>query len=507
MSSTVLAPYAKQQFFDNNGVPLAGGKLFTYQAGSTTKLATYTDFTGNTPNANPIILDSAGRASIWLTPSTAYKFVLSPSTDTDPPTNPIWTVDNINAPTGQGVFVESSVATNQSVSAGNSGTNYIATAAVTLTIAKSTTLSTTWQIQFYAQAGAITIAPNAADQINGGTAGASVVFPRGSAGSIATDANGNLYITPIFGSTASPQWVAAGGTADAITASYQPTVTALYDGLTLAFRATAANATSTPTFAPDSQTAHTITKQGGVAVLAGDIPGNLAEVILRYNLSSTRWELLNPANGKDQLPTAGGTANALTLTLSPAASAYYAGMRVFFIASAANTGATTININSLGAKNIFKAGASGPTALQGGEIQTSQAVEVVYDGTQFNMIGRGALLGPRAGTVLTKNPYATATTTAVAHGLGQAPDYLKVRFTCLTGEGGYTAGQVIDLSASMLPDENATNFAGYALLVDATNVTLITGTQGISLPNALSGALFTTTANNWRIDITPYAFL
>jgi hypothetical protein len=81
--SVSLSPYAGAgaQFFDNNGNPLAGGKIFTYAAGTTTELATYTDYTGGT--ANPvypvgIVLDSAGRtpAQIWLTEGSSYKFVL-----------------------------------------------------------------------------------------------------------------------------------------------------------------------------------------------------------------------------------------------------------------------------------------------------------------------------------------------------------------------------------------------------------------------------------------------
>jgi hypothetical protein len=90
-------------------------------------------------------------------------------------------------------------------------------------------------------------------------------------------------------------WVAAGGTADAITATYSPAHTALTDGLECKFRASAANATTTPTFSPDGLTAHTITKKGGTALVAGDIPAALAEIILRYNLANTRWELVNPS--------------------------------------------------------------------------------------------------------------------------------------------------------------------------------------------------------------------
>lgn len=99
--TTILTPSPVQRFVDNNGNALTGGKLFTYLAGTTSKVATYVDETGGTPNTNPIVLDSRGEANIWLQPGVAYKFVLSPSTDTDPPTNPIWTVDNINAPDQQ----------------------------------------------------------------------------------------------------------------------------------------------------------------------------------------------------------------------------------------------------------------------------------------------------------------------------------------------------------------------------------------------------------------------
>lgn len=91
----VLSPSPKQQFFDNNGRPLVGGLLFTYEAGSSTKLATYTDAGGLTPNANPTVLDYRGEANIWIPPNVAYKYVLSPANDTDPPTSPIWSVDDI----------------------------------------------------------------------------------------------------------------------------------------------------------------------------------------------------------------------------------------------------------------------------------------------------------------------------------------------------------------------------------------------------------------------------
>lgn len=90
-------------------------------------------------------------------------------------------------------------------------------------------------------------------------------------------------------------WVDSGGTADAITATYSPAITALVDGQICYVRAGAANATTTPTFSPNGLTARTIVKTGGTALVAGDISGDGHELILRYDLSNTRWELLNPA--------------------------------------------------------------------------------------------------------------------------------------------------------------------------------------------------------------------
>lgn len=73
-----------QQFFDNNGVPLSGGLLYTYQAGSSTPLSTYTDINETIPNSNPIVLNSSGRLDneVWLTYGYYYKFVLKTSVGT-----------------------------------------------------------------------------------------------------------------------------------------------------------------------------------------------------------------------------------------------------------------------------------------------------------------------------------------------------------------------------------------------------------------------------------------
>jgi hypothetical protein len=79
-------------FLDVDGRPLNAGKLYTYQAGSTTPFATYTDVNGLIANTNPIILGTDGRppSEIWLTDGFFYKFVLTDSDDVT-----IQTYDNL----------------------------------------------------------------------------------------------------------------------------------------------------------------------------------------------------------------------------------------------------------------------------------------------------------------------------------------------------------------------------------------------------------------------------
>jgi hypothetical protein len=98
-------------------------------------------------------------------------------------------------------------------------------------------------------------------------------------------------------------WAIAGGTADALTATFPISTTTLKDGQEFNVRATAANATTTPTFSPDGLTARNITAKGGAVLAAGDIKTN-SELILRYNLANTRYELVNR----------GGMANDVTST-------------------------------------------------------------------------------------------------------------------------------------------------------------------------------------------------
>lgn len=124
-----LAPTIRQRFFDNvTGAPLAGGSLYTYQAGTTTPQVSYQNAAGAT-NTNPVVLDANGYCDLWLDPSLSYKLVLQ-----DANGNPLWTTDNVSyglalqpwsATTtySQGVMVLDSTGTKIYVSIANSNLN------------------------------------------------------------------------------------------------------------------------------------------------------------------------------------------------------------------------------------------------------------------------------------------------------------------------------------------------------------------------------------------------
>lgn len=95
--TAALTPVPKIQFFADDGAPLVGGKLYSYAAGTTTPLATYTTYAGDVANTNPVILDSRGEANVWLT-GVLYKLALYDADDAL-----IWTVDNVSS-VGSGVF-------------------------------------------------------------------------------------------------------------------------------------------------------------------------------------------------------------------------------------------------------------------------------------------------------------------------------------------------------------------------------------------------------------------
>jgi hypothetical protein len=167
-----------------------------------------------------------------------------------------------------------------------------------------------------------------------------------------------------------------------------------------------------------------------------------------------------------------GSANAYVATYSPAPSALVAGMRFTFKANFANTGACTLNPNSLGATTIKKNGSSD---LAANDILNGQIVQVEYDGTNFQLLSppSSAFLGKIASAADSKNAADASTTQHIAHGLGVVPKFVKITAMCFSdgiamiSQTTYTNGAQSSVSLSANPNVSSTLEVDAAFILNA----------------------------------------
>ena len=170
-----LAPQGPFRAFDSTGAPLAGGKLYSYEAGTTTPKDTYTDESGDTANANPVILDAEGYANVWLGEG-FYKLVLTDANDVEQ-----WTIDDV-AGSVSNAFASQvlTVSTNTNITTVYRNVALICTASLTLTLLPAATADNGFFIIVKnASAGDVTIVPNGSETIDG--ASSLIINPNNSA--------------------------------------------------------------------------------------------------------------------------------------------------------------------------------------------------------------------------------------------------------------------------------------------------------------------------------------
>ena len=369
-----------------SGVPASGAQLFTYAAGTTTKLATYTDSTGLVAQTNPIVLNARGEpqntmgssVGLWLTNSTAYKFVLAPATDSDPPTSSIWTIDNITA--GQ--------LTGNAYTA--SGTN-----AILLTPASGTPTPTAYTNQnlYVFTAPATTTGPVTLEVGSLGYLPAYISGTQAGSGQIQAGETVIAVYNSLLNSGAGgfalyvsvAQSTVLSGTDTGAVNTYaiapSPVISAYTAGLIVSFAPANTN-TGASTLNVNSLGAKSLTTVSGAALVAGQLVAG-SEVIAIYD--GTKFQVINPV----QLTVSNlyaadtGGANAYVVTPTLPLAALTAGSIIAFKASAASTAASTINVSGLGAVSLIRTDGS---AIQTGDIIASGIYEALYDGSKWQLL-------------------------------------------------------------------------------------------------------------------------
>ena len=360
---------------DNSGQPLGNGKVYCYYAGTTTPAPLYTSSDKTSQATNPLILDGYGRAQVWA--DGRLKFVVKTSADVT-----LYTLDNLLYG-----FDDSTVLWGgQSTGAAN--------AQVVSVPATIGTYSNGQQVTFiagYTNSGAATL------QFNALSAVSIVKGPTPSSLQAGDLIAGNVYTatyeaysgTGRFRLSDYPsvadfqlsraQYATAVFGATTITASLTPALISYEAGMVIRFKAVGNN-TGPSTLNLNGLGAKAIQYQNA-ALVGGELGSNIVHELM---YDGTQFQLLNPVNVATPLwgGTTGGTSTAYTITPAPAVTAYATGQRFTFKAHAANGATPTIAINGLAAKTIQYQN----SALVSGEIALNNSHDVVYDGTNFQLL-------------------------------------------------------------------------------------------------------------------------
>lgn len=169
----------------------------------------------------------------------------------------------------------------------------------------------------------------------------------------------------------------------------------------------------------------------------------------------------------------GGATDAYAITLSPAPSAYTAGMVINFKANTANTGNATLNVNSLGAKNILKLH---DQTLADNDIEVGQLVTVIYDGTQFQMQSQVANSSSTAAATQAEQEAGSSITAFTSPGTQQYhPSAAKfwVLYTTISATSITASYNVTSLTDNGTGDTTI----NYTVAFSTANYSVVAGTQ------------------------------
>jgi hypothetical protein len=375
---------------DNSGQPLAAGKVYTYNAGTTNPVSLFTASDKTSSATNPLILDAYGKAQVWA--DGRYKFVVKTSADVT-----LYTLDNLL------YGFDDTTVLYGGTSTGSANAQIVSVPATVTTYANGQTISF---IAGYTNTGATTLQFNSLSAVN------LVKGPTPSSLQAGDLIVGQLYTATYHGGAFRLQDYPSvadvqrsrfetlsnvGGT-NTIVGDLTPALTSYESGLRVRFKAANSN-TAAATLNVNGLGAKAV-QYNNAALASGEVAQNLYHDAV---YDGTQFQLLNPALsastrtlpaqvGQVQdgdyiwLGTTAGTATAQTASAAPAITAYKAGQKFRMkvgagLGSTGNTNTThTININGLGAKNLCLFDYSLPTL---GTWAANSIIECVYEGTNF----------------------------------------------------------------------------------------------------------------------------
>lgn len=376
---------------DNNGEPLAAGKVYTYNAGTSTPVSLFTASDKSTSATNPLILDAYGKAQVWA--DGRYKFVVKTSADVT-----LYTLDNLL------YGFDDTTVLYGATSTGSANAQAVSVPATVTSYSNGQTVSF---VAGYTNTGATTLQFNSLSAISlvKGPTPSSLQAGDLIAGQLYTATyHGGAFRLQDYPSVADIQssrfdtLSSVAGT-NTITGDLTPAIQGYETGLNVRFKA-ANTTTGAATLNVNGRGAKAI-QFNNAALVTGEIAQNYYHEVI---YDGTQFQLLNPALsastrtlpasvGQVQdgdyiwLGTTGGTATAQTASASPAITAYKAGQkfRMKIGSGLGSTGSTatahTLNVNSVGAKNIVNnEDGTNPTL---GTWVAGAIMEVVYDGTNL----------------------------------------------------------------------------------------------------------------------------